>query len=70
MKIELDEDAITGVVRAVLEEHIKYAKRSIKELKAKQKTTQLKDFELQDLGAHVSTLESLKNVHAYFGGNL
>lgn len=70
MKIELSDEAIEDIVCATLKEHIKYANKSIKELKAKQKTTQLKAYELEDLGSNVSMLRSLKEVYGYFGGNL
>lgn len=70
MKIELDDETLEGIVCATLKEHIKYANKNIKDLKAKQKQGQLKDFELQDLGHNIQMLASLKDVYGYFGGNL
>ena len=70
MKIEIDNDTIDDIVCATLKEHIKYASKNIKDLKAKQKQGQLKDFELQDLGHNTQMLASLKDVYGYFGGNL
>jgi hypothetical protein len=70
MKIELSDDAVEDIVCATLKEHIKYCKKNIKDLTAKRKAGGLKDFEEEDLIHNMTMLNSLKDVHGYFGGNL
>lgn len=70
MKIDLDDDTVEGIVCATLKEHIKYTKKNIKELTAKQKAKKLQAFEEEDLNHNMTMLQSLKDVHAYFGGDL
>jgi demethoxyubiquinone hydroxylase (CLK1/Coq7/Cat5 family) len=67
MKIELSDEAVEDIVCATLKEHMKYLKKNIKEHNKKSK---LQPFEIQDLGHDVKMLAAMKEVYAYFGGNL
>lgn len=67
MKIELSDEAIEDIMCATLKEHIKYAKKNIRDLNAKKN---LKDFEEEDLIHNMTMLVSLKAVYEYFGGDL
>lgn len=67
MKLELDDEVTDAIVVATLKEHIKYAKKGIKELKKKKK---LAPYEQQDLGSYVHLLEAMETVNRYFGSEL
>ena len=68
MKIDLSDAVVDDVVCATLKAHIKYTKRSIKELKAKK--GKLYSHQEDDLCNDMQLLESMEHVYAYFGGNL
>jgi hypothetical protein len=64
MKIELADETIEQIVTATLNEHLKYAKDSVKKLKKKKN---LKSFELEDLGYNTQLIDSIEIVKKYFG---
>ena len=67
MKIELDDETVERIVCATIKEHMKYAKKNIKDLKKK---SSLKDFEAEDLGHNEKMLAAFQEVYGYFGGDL
>ena len=68
MKIELSDEAIEDIMCATLDEHMKYMKKNIKELKKKKGA--LEPYQAQDLGHDVKMLAAMEEVYGYFGGNL
>ena len=70
MKIELDDETVEGIVCATIKEHLKYAKKNVKDLRAKQRKTGLKDFEEDDLAHNENMQDALGRVYGYFGGYL
>ena len=67
MKSELSDEAVEDIVCATLNEHMKYMRKNIKELKKQKK---LGAHQQQDLGHDVSMLAAMEEVYGYFGGNL
>lgn len=70
MKIELDDDTIDNIVCATIKEHLKYAKKNVKELRAKKKKSGLKEYEQDDLTHNEDMQDALGRVYGYFGGYL
>lgn len=63
MKIKIDHSVQDAIIKAVLKEHIKILKKSIKALSAK---TKLAPYEEVDLLHNISMLNSMKEVHNFF----
>lgn len=64
MKLELDDEVTDAIVVATLKEHLKYAKKNIKDLR---KMKKLETYQAEDLGNNVKLVDSLEDVLHYFG---
>lgn len=64
MKLELDDEVTDAIVVATLKEHLKYAKKNIKDLR---KMKKLETYQAEDLGINVKLVDSLEDVLHYFG---
>lgn len=64
MKIELDDEVTDAIVVATLREHLKYAKKNIKDLR---KMKKLETYQAEDLGNNVKLVDSIEDVLHYFG---
>lgn len=65
-KVYIDGDTADGIVVASLKETMDYLRINIKRLKSRKK---LADFEKQDLAESIKSLDAMKEVYDYYGGN-
>jgi hypothetical protein len=64
--MELDSDIVDSICRCSLKDHIMLHKQSIEKLRQKKKLTQ---YQKEDLGNQINTLDCLEVVYDYFGGD-
>lgn len=64
MKLELDDEVTDAIVVATLKQHLKYAKKNIKDLR---KMKKLESFQAEDLGNNIKLADSIEDVLHYFG---
>lgn len=67
MKLELDDTVADAIVVATIKAAMKLVKKDIKELSSKKS---LQPWQKEDLQCDFQTLEAMKRVLDYFGGNL
>ena len=66
--MKLDSDIVDAICRDALKDHIGLIKKQIKDLRKHK--GKLAEFQAQDLGNYVQTLDAMELVYDYFGGNV
>ena len=66
--MKLDSDIVDEICREALKDHMGLLKKQIKELKKHK--GKLAEYQAQDLGNSIQTLDAMELVYDYFGGNV